>query len=141
MCPAMEGRRVLWRRVDYRQERLSTTGHRNRGLLQWLPRDRRVFGRQTGRRERRSEGRRHDHRDWFVPHAYGSVQMSRLSCVVALGGLMFFSPPAGAQGTLGNGGFQYYGITHVSWWFDEYTYASRSEEHTSELQSLRHLVC
>ena len=50
--------------------------------------------------------------------------MSRLSCVVALGGLMFFSPPAGAQGTLGNGGFQYYGITHVSWWFDEYTYAT-----------------
>jgi uncharacterized protein (TIGR03437 family) len=37
---------------------------------------------------------------------------------------MVFSPPAGAQGALGNGGFQYYGITHVSWWFDEYTYDS-----------------
>jgi uncharacterized protein (TIGR03437 family) len=24
----------------------------------------------------------------------------------------------------GVGGFQYYGITHVSWWFDEYTYAT-----------------
>ena len=30
-------------------------------------------------------------------------------------------PPAGAQS---NGGFQFYGITHVSWWFDEYTYAT-----------------
>jgi len=30
---------------------------------------------------------------------------------------------ASAQGT-GVGGFQYYGITHVSWWFDEYTYAT-----------------
>ena len=29
--------------------------------------------------------------------------------------------PAQAQS---NGGFQYDGLTHVSWWFDEYTYAS-----------------
>ena len=42
-------------------------------------------------------------------------------CVLALG-------CAGAQG---NGGFQYYGITHVSWSYNEYTFdtatASRND--------------
>jgi uncharacterized protein (TIGR03437 family) len=42
-------------------------------------------------------------------------------CVLALGCAAVRLPPASAQG---NGGFQYYGITHVSWWFDEYTYAT-----------------
>ena len=50
--------------------------------------------------------------------------MSRLSCVVALGGLMYFSPLARAQDTKGVGGFQYYGITHVSWSYYEYTSAA-----------------
>lgn len=36
--------------------------------------------------------------------------------------MLLLSPrPARAQS---NGGFQYSGITHVSWWFDEYTYAT-----------------
>ena len=48
--------------------------------------------------------------------------MTRLSCVVALGGLMVFSPLARAQDTKGVGGFQYYGITHVSWSYNEYTF-------------------
>ena len=50
--------------------------------------------------------------------------MRRLCCVVALGGLMVFSPLARAQDTKGNGGFQYYGITHVSWSFNEYTFGT-----------------
>ena len=45
-------------------------------------------------------------------------------CVLALGCAAVWLPSAGAQGTLGNGGFQYYGITHVSWSFNEYTFAT-----------------
>ena len=41
--------------------------------------------------------------------------------VLALACAAFRMPPATAQGV---GGFQFYGITHVSWWFDEYTYAT-----------------
>jgi uncharacterized protein (TIGR03437 family) len=35
---------------------------------------------------------------------------------------MLFSPLARAQDTKGVGGFQYYGITHVSWSYNEYTF-------------------
>jgi uncharacterized protein (TIGR03437 family) len=48
--------------------------------------------------------------------------MIRLPAVFALAcGCALWLPRAGAQGT---GGFQYYGITHVSWWFDDYTTAA-----------------
>src|ERR1039458_10303008 len=128
----MEGRRILRRRVGHRQERVSPARHRNRGLLQWLPRDGRVFGRQASGRKRRSEGRRHNPGGHCVPDAYGSVQMSRPNrasrlpaiCVLALGCAAVWLPSAGAQGTLGNASFQYYGITRVPWSFNEYTFAT-----------------
>jgi uncharacterized protein (TIGR03437 family) len=39
-----------------------------------------------------------------------------------------YLPPASAQNT---GGFQFDGITHVSWWFDEYTYAAATASRNS----------
>jgi len=48
--------------------------------------------------------------------------MSRAAiCVLALGCAAIWLPPAGAQG---NGGFQYYGITHTSWSANEYSSAA-----------------
>ena len=48
--------------------------------------------------------------------------------MLALGCAAFWLPSAGAQG---NGGFQYFGITHVSWSYNEYTFdaatASRND--------------
>ena len=41
--------------------------------------------------------------------------------VLALGSTAVWLTPAGAQGV---GGFQYYGITHVSWSPNEYTFAA-----------------
>jgi uncharacterized protein (TIGR03437 family) len=40
---------------------------------------------------------------------------------------MIFSPLARSQGALGNGGFQYYGITHVSWSYNEYTFPAATD--------------
>ncbi len=49
-------------------------------------------------------------------------RLSRLPaiCVLAWGCLMVSLPSAGAQEKIGIGGFQYYGITHVSWSPNEY---------------------
>ena len=50
------------------------------------------------------------------------------TAVLAIAAAAVWLQRAGAQGA---GGFEYYGITHVSWWFDEYTYptatASRND--------------
>jgi uncharacterized protein (TIGR03437 family) len=53
-------------------------------------------------------------------------RVSRLPaiCVLALGCAAIWLPSAGAQGAQGNGGFQYYGITHVNWSYNEYTFAT-----------------
>jgi len=53
-----------------------------------------------------------------VSHLVWAIRLIGIG-VLVLGCLAVWLPRAGAQGV---GGFQYYGITHVSWWFDEYTY-------------------
>ena len=49
-------------------------------------------------------------------------------CLVALGCAAPWLSSASAQS---NGGFQFDGITHVSWWFDEYTYAAATASRNS----------